>query len=376
MTEQPTVLADADARAEWLEQRRQGITATEVAKAATGRPADRRSILTEKVTNETREFDNKYLAWGRTREPFIADWITRNYGIEPNRYLLAHPVNPRYLATPDGYSVQFDGSVATAEVKTSKHDLDPVITASTVTADDANKVLAGKVSGGQFWSETYYDQMQWQMFVTGAERALFVWEQHDDRWPNPTPMGAPRAVWVERNNERIAYLVSVADVMLVEIDAARGGSLPWDQGDVPTPLVDPVHRLLEARVAESTAKAARETVWVEVQELVKALPAREGEYENHEAKVTYSTTFVIESEAYDLSTATATQRTAHEKRVAAMERASERVARAEAALARATETWEAARTAFTEKGAQWREVTEVPSGRRVTVTGKKQKAEK
>ena len=34
----------------------------------------------------------------------------------------------------------------------------------------------------------YYLQVQVQLMVTGADACVFVWEQHDDEWPNPLPL--------------------------------------------------------------------------------------------------------------------------------------------------------------------------------------------
>jgi hypothetical protein len=69
--------------------------------------------------------------------------------------------------------------------------------------------------------------MQWQMLVTGATKTLFVWEQHDDAWPNPTPL-PHKVAWIERDDDRIAYLRELADGFLAELD----GEKPFTQREL------------------------------------------------------------------------------------------------------------------------------------------------
>jgi hypothetical protein len=187
----------------WLEERRKGVTATEVAKLAKGQPAARRDILAEKKTGERSFTGNKYTDWGLERELAIASMIEFTHGFEASDVLFFSDRNERHLATPDAIYLAEDYTLI-AEIKTSKYDLDP--------------------TESHFLKSTYMDQMQWQMYVCDAERCLFAWEQHDDNWvedefgvPRPEPI-YQNQVWIERDDERIAELIVLADEFLAEMD--------------------------------------------------------------------------------------------------------------------------------------------------------------
>lgn len=191
----------------WLEERRKGVTATEIAKLAKGQPAARRDILAEKVSGERSFFGNKYTAWGLEREAYLSSVLEVEHGFEASDVLFYAEGNSRHLATPDAILMDEEG-LAVAEIKTSKHDLDP--------------------EGTYFAKTTYMDQMQWQMYVAGSEckECLFLWELHDDIW-NTDEFGVERPgelfhdwVWIPRNDERIAELIVLADEFLVELDEA------------------------------------------------------------------------------------------------------------------------------------------------------------
>jgi hypothetical protein len=192
----------------WLEARRRGVTATEIAKLAQGQPAARATILAEKLTGERSFFGNKYTDHGLEREPHISARLQAQHGFTPSDVLFHAQNDFRHLATPDGILVDGSGLVTIAEIKTGKHDLDPI--------------------GPAFAKTTYMDQMQWQMYVMGdtCTRCLFAWEQHDDEWvrgldgvERPRPLGLEQA-WVYRDDERIAELVRVADEFLADLDWA------------------------------------------------------------------------------------------------------------------------------------------------------------
>ena len=87
-----------------------------------------------------------------------------------------------HLATPD--CVSDDGTVL-AEIKTTSKPFDRV-------------------------PKQYLRQIWWQQYVLGAERTLFVWEQHSEF----VPVGPPKHVWVERDEDEIAMLVDRADRLL------------------------------------------------------------------------------------------------------------------------------------------------------------------
>jgi hypothetical protein len=256
-------VSSADREA-WLAQRRQGVTATEIATLAKGSMADWRRILAEKISGEQSFTGNQYTEHGNRREPLIAAWIEERFDIAPNSHVYSRG---RYLATPDGISE--DGILA--EIKTSKHDLHPTR------------------RGSHFTQTGYLDQMQWQLWVMDASECLFAWEQHDDAWPDPSPLKPePECVWISRDESRIAFLVEVADRFLADLDAARiTGGLP-PVGDIPGEIADHVHRLLLARNAEAIAKMQKDIEWGWLQD--ELLAGEDLSMSNAEAKVTVSTT--------------------------------------------------------------------------------------
>jgi hypothetical protein len=190
----------------WLAERRKGVTATEIAKLATGQKAARRDIFEEKISGLRSFTGNRYSDWGLEREIALSNRLELEFGFEASDILFFAPENSRHLATPDAVWLGED-SVKVAEIKTSKNDLNPE---------------------GRFFSKTtYLDQMQWQIYVAGetCTECLFMWEQHDDNWIQdefgvfrPEPLLA-EWVWIPRDDERIAELILIADEFLAELDS-------------------------------------------------------------------------------------------------------------------------------------------------------------
>lgn len=142
----------------WLDQRRRGVTATEMKRLATG--LDFEVLWTEKFLATPVE-PNKYLSWGKIAEERIAGSVRE----ADSRWMWEHRLfhadgDARLLASPDMVRV-VDGSVDLAEIKTSKNDL-----------TDARV----------FDRTGYFYQMQWQMFVCGARTCVLVAQQHNDVW--------------------------------------------------------------------------------------------------------------------------------------------------------------------------------------------------
>lgn len=182
----------------WLSARRTGVTATEVSKLAQGSKSYALSLIREKTTGERTFFGNQYTDWGLAREEVLVETILKPEGFVGSDVLYHADGNTRHLATPDGIYSR-DGFLMLAEIKTSKYDLDPELE--------------------HFAKTTYYDQMQWQMYVGGDEvtEMLFVWEQHNDEWPTPSPFEAGKA-WVDRDQKRIEELIVIADEFLEQLD--------------------------------------------------------------------------------------------------------------------------------------------------------------
>lgn len=269
---------DPSVRERWLEQRRGGLTATEVRDWHD--PSKRRKIIDEKVNAVGEDLSHiPAVNHGNLREPIIADWVKGKFGIEPCDNVYSHGENPRHLASPDGITLDpFSGELVVGteeavlcEIKTSKHDLTP----GTL---DAARYLVEVASGSAFDRANYYTQMQWQMYVMNATRTLFVYEQRNDEIDPETgtftPLGPPQWAWVMRDEKLIQRLLDTAEGALKAIDEARAaatGAMP------PTSDADPriaqlTADLFKARDAEAIAKAAKEKAWKELQAIYLAVP--------------------------------------------------------------------------------------------------------
>jgi putative phage-type endonuclease len=169
----------------WLAARRGAVTATEVALAAT--PAG----FNEAVELRRNPVDievNEYMEFGNQSEPVIMRTAHHEYGILPSDWLIASDGNPLHMATPDGLSLDHK---RIAEVKTTGTDwpkLPPI---------------------------RYRRQVQWQLYVTGAERCLFLWQLRvpDGDWFRFS-FWEPKTLWIERDEDMISDLVTVADNLL------------------------------------------------------------------------------------------------------------------------------------------------------------------
>lgn len=163
-----TVIDTAD-RDAWLKAREGVLTATDIARLYTGGPAVWESVRREKQ-GERKEFDSKYMQWGREREQTITDYVRMfvDSSLEPNDKLLVSTSDPRIGATPDMIGPEVCG-----EMKTSKHPMPDMSPGLSLTG----------------MALRYYMQVQVQLMVTGANACVFAWERHDDNWPAPFPLG-------------------------------------------------------------------------------------------------------------------------------------------------------------------------------------------
>ncbi len=181
------IVADSRDRVAWLRARARGITATDVAglsgAASITRAAD------AKLGAGPRFGGNAYTDHGRRREPEIAAWVAATHGILPSSALFCAETEKRHLATPDGVCVDGEGRVLLAEIKTTNKSWRTI-------------------------PRTYLRQVWWQQHVLGAERTLFVWEEHDDF--NPIH-DEPKSVWIERDDREIGRLVGLATELIDEL---------------------------------------------------------------------------------------------------------------------------------------------------------------
>ena len=181
------IVADSRDRVAWLRARARGITATDVAgltgAASIARAAD------AKLGAGPRFSGNAYTDHGRRREPEIAAWVAATHGILPSSALFRAEIEPRHLATPDGISQDAEGRVTLAEIKTTNKSWRAI-------------------------PRTYLRQVWWQQHVLGAERTLFVWEEHQDFSP---VHDEPHCVWIDRDEREISRLVGLATGLIDEL---------------------------------------------------------------------------------------------------------------------------------------------------------------
>ena len=166
MDVKPYRTIETDNREDWLRSREGVLTATQIARLVMGGPGEWLAVRHE-FEGERRDFDSKYFAWGREREPAIAEYsrLFVDSSLEPNHNFLVSTRDPRIGATPDAIGTDVIG-----EFKTSKHPM----------PDDLSQAM-------DTLHMRYYVQVQVQLFVTGAEACVFAWEQHNDEWPSPEP---------------------------------------------------------------------------------------------------------------------------------------------------------------------------------------------
>jgi hypothetical protein len=166
----------------WLAARDRGVTATQVAKAST--PAGMKEVLAQ-IENPTPVEPNGFMDWGVDREAYISQVVKDRYGILSNDYLLCADGagNEWQMATPDGLSLDHK---LIGEYKTSGKPLDKV---------PAN----------------YMRQVQWQLYVTGAEKCLFAYELRLEGPEGFVPGFDVECQWIDRDEKMIADLIKVAE---------------------------------------------------------------------------------------------------------------------------------------------------------------------
>lgn len=171
---------------EWYKAREYGVSATTVAKAASG-PGGYNAELERALHPEANVIeDNAYMKFGRDWEQWIVEAIPESYGIKANDWLIAAAEQERHLATPDGLNA--DWSII-AEVKTT-----------------------GKDWEGTTIPIQYRRQVQWQMYVTGATKCVFAWllRVEDDNGVFAPAWLEPKHIIIERDEDMIRDLIDVA----------------------------------------------------------------------------------------------------------------------------------------------------------------------
>ena len=178
---------------EWYKARQHGVSATTVAKAASG-PAGYDAELQNALFPEQNEIpDNEYMRFGRDYEEWIIDNLPQEFGIKHNDWLICGDGDYRWhLATPDG--LNSDWSLI-AEVKTTGKDWD-----------------------GSAIPIQYRRQVQWQLHVTGAKLCVFAWLLRTmSEFGDLTPAWLePKHLIIERDEDMIAQLIDVAQRFITD----------------------------------------------------------------------------------------------------------------------------------------------------------------
>jgi hypothetical protein len=212
--------SQADDEKVWHGFRAEGATASEIRRIATGGRKTWRALLTDKLNGSTFR-GNRHTRRGHEREPVLLEWADGQYGVDANSTLFAHPEHPLHRGTPDGLGAE--GAPFGVEVK----------------------------SHAFGWTRTdappeHYDQCQWNIHVMGAERWLYVWEVLGE--DGYATLEYPSHVWIERDDARIAVLVTQADAFL----AWREAGAP-ELDDIPDELDESLTAWAEAKERKSVA---------------------------------------------------------------------------------------------------------------------------
>jgi len=187
------VASKALGEVEWLAARRTGVTATQVAKAAT--PSGRKEVV-EKYFEAFSTFDNPAMEFGRDQETALSMWVKEHHGgIMPNDWLIRHYGDSLALATPDGISLSHN---RISEVKTTGKDWGSV-----------DKIPIA-----------YKRQVQWQLYVTGADECVFAWMLRAEVDGRMVPgWFEPKSDIIGRDEVMITNLKLAATMLWAEIQA-------------------------------------------------------------------------------------------------------------------------------------------------------------
>lgn len=130
---------------------------------------------------------NKYTTHGSNREAAIM----AAFNFPRNVALFHADGNRRHVSTPDGVMTGTSGEVVIAECKTTSKPFRTIPPA-------------------------YIRQCQWNMYVMGASRTLFMWEEHAEF--SPLAM-EPESLWIDRDDSAIATLIEIADYVIAGMDS-------------------------------------------------------------------------------------------------------------------------------------------------------------
>lgn len=240
------VVVEADApRDVWLEERGEGVTASEALDIARGGASTRQRILETKLNGSTFK-GNKWTRAGSEREAALIDAVAEHVSdvgghVEPNAALWGADFDDLYRATPDGIGELGDERLI-VEVKSHAHG----------------------------WSEVgipeaHFAQMQWQMLVMGAARGFYAFEVRDE--DEQPPIDGPTILEVARDEEYIDWLAERAARF---IDWREAGCPPVDE--MPDELAAANEAWQAAKNAADVAVKAEKAAAAQLKKLANAEP--------------------------------------------------------------------------------------------------------
>ncbi|WP_102191526.1 hypothetical protein [Microbacterium aurantiacum] len=181
-------------RTVWMLERGEGVTASEAWAVARATLKARRRIVEAKMNGSTFR-GNKATAAGHAREAALLDEAAERMAhLTPNAALWAALENDLHRATPDGIGIALDGLLVVVEVKSHEYGYK-----------------------GDGIPIEHLAQIQWQIYVLGADYGLYGTETRDE--DDMPPAGGATWIPVERDDDMIAWLIERADDFLAWRDA-------------------------------------------------------------------------------------------------------------------------------------------------------------
>ncbi len=235
---------------EWLAARREHITATEAAHLWSGATTFQKLRDEKQGKVAVPDLSNvPSVQEGKLMEPKIREYLATTFGklLCPEHGSIPTPTlesaaNPRFMASLDGLTE----AGLPIEIKNSAHTSDYAV------------VMQQGIKNPTALRLGYYQQVQWQLMVTGAPEALFVTHQSPDG-QNLEP-GKIRVSRVPRDEKMIAELTQMAEAFIAYLDGGtvsvtyNGHSFSNEQQST---KVEEIKRELLAANAEYEEAAAR-----------------------------------------------------------------------------------------------------------------------
>ncbi len=269
-----TVLAHSDEQA-WLDWRRHGITATDVADAANGTYGGAYGVVARKLGLVTVE-QNNAMQRGHLWQPRIADAVNALTGLHVvgEEMWCVHRDDEIVRATVDGFLAEW----------------------ADATPDDLLGVLEVKTTGIGVRPnyDRWLDQVQWQLLATGLDQALIAHAVIEDA-PDPedsTPVSL-KLTEVTADPMRQSHLRNIAGRLW---DHVTAGTLPdpddtslelvkevWSDADPDADdvsLVDLEHdieRLVQIKAAQKLVKAEHDEIEARIRHTIGEALAGESE---------------------------------------------------------------------------------------------------